>query len=249
MNARMHCIAAPWSRFKPWVAYRSFAGDAAPNPTANTDYYQEILLHLGLMPTDDFLFFNPCERPDDPKLCPVTPADNDVASATLLELSAAAGCTKSSRQWATQGTDALEWLASYLLTGTYTPEGAVWRFTPDLGAVGAHSSPSDYVSQGTTSGLLQITVFNPQDGSSTVTINIPDGKVWQPPGGGSAGADSWKVPQSVAGRRGRDAADDENLASSVSGAGLWIMQPKGAAPPTRFRTVAQPFLGAASNEL
>ena len=53
---RMYVLTAPAIKVKPWIAYRSYAGDGGflppqlgSNPVvgwAGTDYYQEAVIHL-----------------------------------------------------------------------------------------------------------------------------------------------------------------------------------------------------------
>ena len=47
----------------PWVAYKNDTNMSPFNwvkPMANTDYYQEHILHLAMHNPPSFLYFNPC---------------------------------------------------------------------------------------------------------------------------------------------------------------------------------------------
>ena len=139
-------LASPDVPVKPWVAYRSYPGDGGPTGEqgdpivgwVDSDYYQEIMLHMALMGADDFLLFNPCFDTccwfngavlpcDAPNARPMaTLADNQMYSKVFAEATAAVGYEQ--RAWVPEATPG-GWLCDHVLTAMETPRARVWRFT------------------------------------------------------------------------------------------------------------------------
>ena len=147
---RMYRLSAPETPVKPWLAVRSYCGDGDYGPPVlgsnprvgwcNTDYYQEIALHLGLLGADDFLLFNPCfgTCTKDQKAngtAMMTLADNELYSTLFTELSGIVGYDK--REWIQEPTPG-GWRCSYMLSGMTTPVARVWRFTAQDGKPASH---------------------------------------------------------------------------------------------------------------
>jgi hypothetical protein len=152
---RSYRLAAPEVGVKPWIAYRSWAGDRGPGDPpvgwTGTDFYEEMVLHLGLLGADDFLLFNPCfdtccwvpggaaaacNASGAVPMC--TLDDNIRVSKILTELTAAVGFEE--RKWIPEPTPG-GWKCNHLLSAMETPEARVWRFTPSDG------HPMSYVRQ------------------------------------------------------------------------------------------------------
>ena len=137
-------LASPQVKVKPWLAYRSYPGDGGEGDPVvgwvDTDYFQELILHLTLMGADDFLLFNPCFGTccwrADGAMSPcnatgarpmATLADNQMYTKTLAEATAAVGYEQ--RSWVREATPG-GWLCDHLLTAMETPVSRMWRFTP-----------------------------------------------------------------------------------------------------------------------
>jgi hypothetical protein len=164
---RMYRLSSP-ILVKPWIAYRSYAGDGGVGDPvvgwANTDLYQELVLHLGLQGADDFLLFNPCfgtctqnqnTSAGAQPMC--TLADNEMYSQLFTELSAIVGYQE--RQWIEEPTPG-GWGCKHLLTAMTTPVSRVWRFTPADGAPHSHLTQTGH----------EVTLVLPHAGSAAAPL-------------------------------------------------------------------------------
>ena len=212
-KARMNVLSAPDYPMKPWLAFRSYAGDGdkgdpvtgvGSDPVVgwvNTDFYQESVLHLALLGADDFLLFNPCygtcttnQKPGGPPMTLLS--DNIVYSKIFTELTSIVGYKQ--RTWLKEPTPG-GWLCGHVLSGMETPVSRVWRFTPADGKPHAHV-------KATSGGGVSVTTTH-GDGS-VATIVFEQAQVVVSP-----------LP---------------NVAA-VSAAGVWINQSLAAAKPSNWQ--------------
>ena len=112
----------------PWVAYKNDT-NMSPfqwvKPMANTDYYQEHILHLAMHNPPSFLYFNPCWAVG---YCDVTWEDNLLFANMFHELTEMVGCAPSSRTWVKA--EFAGWGDKAVATGMVMPDGTtVWRVT------------------------------------------------------------------------------------------------------------------------
>ena len=205
---RMYVLTAPTIKVKPWIAYRSYAGDGGfpppqldSNPVvgwAGTDFYQEAIIHLALLGADDFLLFNPrsdaCNLTVAPTSC-CTLADNEMYSKVFNELTAIVGFKQ--RSWIPEPTPG-GWRCGHILSGMATPKSRVWRFTP------ADAKPHEHVS----SGEAAVSLTTKHGDGSVVTIVFEQATLVVSP-----------LPGTIA----------------VSTAGVWINQSLTAAMPTNWQ--------------
>jgi hypothetical protein len=205
---RMYVLTAPSIKVKPWIAYRSYAGDGGfpppqldSNPVvgwAGTDYYQEAVMHLALLGADDFLLFNPrsatCNLTTSPTSC-CTLADNEMYSKIFTELTAIVGFKK--RNWIPEPTPG-GWRCGHMLSGMTTPRSRVWRYTSSDGKPHAHISA--------------------EGGSVTLTTQHGDGSVAT-----ITFSQATVVVSPLVGT------------PAVSAVGLWINQSLAAALPTNWQ--------------
>lgn len=103
----------------PWIGARSY-GSSNYSPISNTDYYQEMVLHVLLTGPRVLLYFN------DPEFS--QPGNNKALNQTLKEFDSIAGYKNKK----TLVNKEASWGADYVLTGMLTGGRKVWRFTPDL---------------------------------------------------------------------------------------------------------------------
>eukprot|EP00041_Stephanoeca_diplocostata_P042064 m.10051 g.10051 ORF g.10051 m.10051 type:complete len:554 (-) comp7180_c0_seq1:309-1970(-) len=121
----------------PWVAYKNDT-NMAPltwlKPLANTEFYQEHILHLAMHNPPSMLYFNPCWAKG---YCYVSWDDNLLFANLFHELTEMAGCTWQSRHWVPTGFAA--WNTSIVMSGMAMPDGkTVWRVTTKDGKTGSH---------------------------------------------------------------------------------------------------------------
>jgi len=148
----------------PYIPYKSYKN----SKTNSSDYYQEFILHAGLMGVDRFLMWN----------THAVGNDNIDASRSFDELETLLG--ESSRQWANQGVDC-GWTQGFMLTAAaLDPAGAdtaaaakqcIWRFTPDLKQGG---DPAQFVK--VKDGGVTLSGIVGSDGK-TATVTIPGATV------------------------------------------------------------------------
>ncbi len=103
----------------PWVAFRSYGGDGEDKPIvamANTDYYQESVMHISLLVPDALILWNP----NAPR------AENEAFSGMLEEINVLTGFTDKK----SLTTSLADWDADYVLSGVHSGGRRVWRFTP-----------------------------------------------------------------------------------------------------------------------
>ncbi len=130
-----------------------------------TDFYQEMVFHLGLLGADDFLLFNPCfgtctkdQKPNGTAM--MTLADNEMYSMMFTELSAIVGFEN--RSWIQEATPG-GWRCAYILSAMTTPVSRVWRFTSKDG------KPTNHLMQ---DGSSVIWVSKRPDSSSSKLSNV-----------------------------------------------------------------------------
>eukprot|EP00036_Acanthoecidae_sp_10tr_P012438 CAMPEP_0206285454 /NCGR_PEP_ID=MMETSP0106_2-20121207/106_1 /ASSEMBLY_ACC=CAM_ASM_000206 /TAXON_ID=81532 /ORGANISM="Acanthoeca-like sp., Strain 10tr" /LENGTH=553 /DNA_ID=CAMNT_0053715971 /DNA_START=62 /DNA_END=1723 /DNA_ORIENTATION=+ len=97
---RMNVLSSMYP-VRPWVAYKNDT-NMSPfqwlKPLANTDFYQEHILHLAMHNPQNMLYFNPCWAKG---YCDVSWEDNLLFANLFHELTEVAGCTWESRKWVT----------------------------------------------------------------------------------------------------------------------------------------------------
>ena len=108
-------------KIMPWVGNRTW--DYSDKiPYASTEYYNELILHLGISGADAFLYFNNASASE-------AWAEDDVLFSNLMEeLNEVAGV--SGKKCIT--TKPVSANARYMLSGTETGGKTVWRITPDI---------------------------------------------------------------------------------------------------------------------
>lgn len=169
------------------------------------DYYQEMVMHLGLLGADDFLLFNPCfgtctkdQKPNGTAM--MTLADNEMYSTMFTELSAIVGFEE--RDWIQEPTPG-GWRCAYMLSGMTTPVSRVWRFTAKDG------KPASHLTQDATTVTL---AAKQQDGSMAHVVFDMATIIASATTGGGA-----------------------NHPPPVSAVGLWINQSLAAAMPANWQ--------------
>ncbi len=104
----------------PWISYKRFKDSLL----RDSDYYQELLLHIALTGIEDFLYWNPLSV--DP---PASDADNRLVDRTLKELDRLLGV----QDRRTLVERLVGWGDDWVLTGMrVNGTRIVWRFTPRL---------------------------------------------------------------------------------------------------------------------
>lgn len=105
----------------PWVAYKNDTNMSPfmwAKPMANTDYYQEHILHLAMHNPPSMLYFNPCWAVG---YCDVSWEDNLLYANLFHELTEMAGCTFASRKWVTA--EFAGWDDEVVASGLALPDG------------------------------------------------------------------------------------------------------------------------------
>lgn len=121
-------LTDPAAPFWPWVAYRGF--DAPECAVGRTDYYQEMILHLGLQGVTQFQYWGPYGWG-------ASDEDSLLLNHLLTELDEVAGYAD--RAWigtVTTPDNIRNWADHYYLTGMTAGGRGIWRITPDLALPG-----------------------------------------------------------------------------------------------------------------
>ncbi|MBE7035751.1 MAG: hypothetical protein E7403_00495 [Ruminococcaceae bacterium] len=121
VSAQSNVLYLPGQRyFRPWVGSYTWSYNNR-GPAAATDYYKEFIYHLGLLESDQFLFYN-YEAGNEGI------DDNLVFSELLKDLDYMIGFEDRK----TLIKDFTPWDSRYILTGMSAGGKNVWRITPDM---------------------------------------------------------------------------------------------------------------------
>lgn len=113
--------------FMPWISYRAFAGESCFY--GNTDYYQELVLHVAMTNPDVILLWNPHQwkAGQNPATCSDN-AQDQLVGRLLAQFNELAGFAERR----TLVTELSDWYGSFVLSGMTLNGRSVWRLTPEL---------------------------------------------------------------------------------------------------------------------
>lgn len=140
------------SASRPLYPYMGGKSQAAATPgytalLADSDLYQEMLIHAGLTGARKFVYWNGTN----------SATDNALVNKVFTEFDQQVGTTAALGRLADNGVD---WAQPFVLTPATTANGKVWRFTPKLatGADAASVTESAYPAKFALDGGLHVTV-------------------------------------------------------------------------------------------
>lgn len=107
-------IGTDGGKIMPWVGFKGWEESGY----SNTDYYDEVVYHLGLLNPDPFLLFNMNGKS----------GDEEYFNNLLEELNSIVGTGRRK----TLLNDQYKWDQRYILTGMELEDKNIWRITPDL---------------------------------------------------------------------------------------------------------------------
>lgn len=146
LNTLRACQRSSTKPLMPWIAWRRYAGDGPQSPPAtmaNTPYYRELVLHLGLAGCETILLWNPhpWSKAQDPETLSL-PRDERLLDGVLDDLNQRLAATRRTPLT----TAALPWDSRVLVSGLRLDDRTLWRATVAQGfklSVDGRSVPMD----------------------------------------------------------------------------------------------------------